>query len=35
MQKCKDHPKYKGINRPRVNCFSCIQIYNNNHINAV
>ena len=27
MTKCKDHPKYKGIRSPRVECFACLNIY--------
>ena len=25
--KCKKHPKYMGIHKPRVNCDICSQIY--------
>jgi hypothetical protein len=31
MDKCKKHPKYKGILKPFVECNACQKIYNENH----
>lgn len=25
--KCKKHPKYKGINKPKVSCIDCWRVY--------
>lgn len=27
MRKCKKHPKYKAIRKPRCNCKDCWDIY--------
>lgn len=27
MTKCKKHPKYKGIMKPRVDCLPCFKVY--------
>lgn len=29
--KCKKHPKYKGIHKPKVECEDCEKIYEDNH----
>jgi len=30
--KCKKHPKYKGIYKPRVECLDCWKMYESNLI---
>lgn len=32
--KCKKHPKYKAIRKPRVNCKECIKIYEKTENNS-
>ena len=29
--RCKKHPKYKAVHKPRVECERCLEMYEENH----